>query len=92
MHTKLLEFKLKSYFYGKHTFKLFYCLIVLYFLIHQLKLVNFGQLLVKLEFSQHYLQMTFKNINSQLNSLFDQSASMMDGWSLLGYGGFFRIL
>ena len=88
MHKKPLEFKRNSYFYGKHTFKLFHCLIVFYLSVTPIRACKLWAVVSKAGIFSTLSSNDLQNINSQLNSLFDQSASMMDGWSLLGYSGF----
>ena len=86
MYKKIFESKIIYSSFDKHVVNIFYFFIVLLCSISSLKACKLWATSSKIGVFSTLSPSEIQEINSQLTSFFHQSATMMDGWSLMGYG------
>ena len=87
MHKKKLKRIIDFCSHTRDILKTFYFLLVLYFSTTPTKACKLWAVSSKIGIFSTLSPNELNEINAQLTSFFYQSESMMDGWSLLGYGG-----
>ena len=85
MYRKKRKSGVQFYFFNRITAHFFYTLVYFYFSIYPLKACKLWAVTSKAGAFSTLSLGELQEIDIQLNSFFDQSATMMDGWSLLGY-------
>ena len=84
-----IQFKrmINSCSHTQYILKTFYSLIILYYSIAPIQACKLWAVSSKIGIFSTLSPNELNEINAQLTSFFNQSETMMDGWSLFGYGG-----